>query len=123
MKVLKFGGTSVADGERIANVARLVTAGTAAPLVVVSALGGVTDLLLELSAAARGQDRVAVDGALSRLRAQHETALDTLRLRGEARERCQRQIASELLRLGDLSVGVSLLGGLSPRISDSIAAV
>src|SRR5258706_2270406 len=123
MKVLRFGGTSVGAGERIATVARIVTAEKPAPLVVVWARGGVTDLLLELSAAARGKDRVAVDGALSRLRAQHETAVDTLRLGEEARERCRRQIASELLRLGDLSVGVSLLGELSARISDSIAAV
>ena len=43
MIVMKFGGTSVGSAERIEGVARLVAEYRArAPLVVVSALGGVT---------------------------------------------------------------------------------
>ena len=47
MKVLKFGGTSVANAENIKKVTEIV-ANTDADkaVVVVSALGGVTDLLL-----------------------------------------------------------------------------
>ena len=47
MIVMKFGGTSVADAERIRSVAQIVArhAGRR-PVVVVSALGGVTDLLV-----------------------------------------------------------------------------
>jgi aspartate kinase len=43
--VMKFGGTSVADAAAFKNVARVV-AGEAAPVVVVSAMSGVTDALL-----------------------------------------------------------------------------
>lgn len=57
MIVYKFGGTSVADAERIRAVARLVSRAGEAPVVVVSALGGVTNSLVEL-AEAEGRDAV-----------------------------------------------------------------
>ena len=45
--VMKFGGTSVADAAALENVARIVaTARAASPIVVVSAMSGVTDSLL-----------------------------------------------------------------------------
>jgi aspartate kinase len=121
-KVLKFGGTSVGDGERIARVAELVSRVDEPALVVVSAMGGVTDLLVALASAARAKDRVAVDDALSRIRTRHDTAVIALDLPEDAAARCRGEIATELMRLGDLSVGVSLLAELSPRISDAIAA-
>ena len=48
MKVLKFGGTSVANAENIKKVSKIVSDETSEHVaVVVSALGGVTDLLLQ----------------------------------------------------------------------------
>ena len=49
MKVLKFGGTSVANAENIAKVIAVLKANTTNEqlVVIVSALGGTTDLLLE----------------------------------------------------------------------------
>jgi len=49
MIVMKFGGTSVGSGERIANVARLVLKEKPPVIVVVSALGGVTDKLVGIA--------------------------------------------------------------------------
>lgn len=123
MNVLKFGGTSVGDGERIGRVADLVSERRAETLlVVVSALGGVTDLLLELSRAARGGDRTIAELALVRLGDRHRTALEALELSEDEAGECRDEINREVLRLGDLSTGVSLLGELTPRTSDSIAA-
>jgi len=47
MIVMKFGGTSVGDGKKIKKVAKLVNAETRRTVVVVSAMGGVTDKLIE----------------------------------------------------------------------------
>ena len=57
MKVLKFGGTSVANSKNIQRVKAIVE-GTQAtkPAVVVSALGGVTDLLLNALPRASSRD-------------------------------------------------------------------
>lgn len=47
MKVLKFGGTSVGSAESILNVKKIVESQTEPVIVVVSALGGITDKLIE----------------------------------------------------------------------------
>ena len=78
--VLKFGGTSVADAAAIGRVARIVRAASdgARPVVVTSALSGVTDGLLEAVRAASGGD---ADGALRMaedLLARHRGVADSL---------------------------------------------
>ena len=49
MKVLKFGGTSVASSERIRHVADLITANDEPKIVVLSAMAGTTNTLVEIS--------------------------------------------------------------------------
>ncbi len=49
MKVLKFGGTSVANAKSLINVVNIIKEAEGQKLVVVSALGGITDLLVEMS--------------------------------------------------------------------------
>lgn len=50
MIVMKFGGTSVGSAERIANAANIVKSRYAKnPIVVVSAVGGVTDSLINMA--------------------------------------------------------------------------
>jgi aspartate kinase len=61
MVVLKFGGTSVADAEAIARVVAIVGARRGPRTVVVSALAGATDALLDIAAVA------AMDAARARL--------------------------------------------------------
>jgi len=49
MIVMKFGGSSVADGDRIKNVAGIIQSEKRPRVVVVSAMGGVTDSLVEIA--------------------------------------------------------------------------
>ena len=54
VRVLKFGGTSVGSGERIRRVATIIAntlqdAETSFPIVVVSAMSGITDQLLRIA--------------------------------------------------------------------------
>ena len=49
MKVMKFGGTSVGTPERMKNVASLVTASGEPTFVVLSAMSGTTNTLIEIS--------------------------------------------------------------------------
>ena len=56
MKVLKFGGTSVANAESLSNVLEIVKKQTFPIVVVVSALGGITDLLMEMLSLAQSGD-------------------------------------------------------------------
>lgn len=123
MLVMKFGGTSVGNGERILAAGRLVAERRGgAPLAVVSAMGGVTDALLAFSVAAKAGDRAEGGRALELLGAKHRSAVDTMSLPGTVAARLRESIDRELLRLGELLTGVALLGELSPRTSDAIAA-
>lgn len=67
MKIMKFGGTSVGRPERMHQVAQLVTADNEAKIVVLSAVSGTTNALVEIGsllAAARREDAKAKIAAL-----------------------------------------------------------
>ena len=56
MKVLKFGGTSVGSAVSLGNISRIVGSREEGEVVVVSALGGVTDKLISASRMAERGD-------------------------------------------------------------------
>ena len=69
MKILKFGGSSVATPESILRVKDIVSSRSEPPIVVVSALGGVTDQLIRASKLAEaGEDGFRAELAVLRER-------------------------------------------------------
>jgi aspartate kinase len=77
--VCKFGGTSVADPAAIARLVEIIRGRVAErPVVVVSALAGVTDALLALADPVRAGDPEAVDAAIDALYARHESTARAL---------------------------------------------
>jgi len=72
MRVLKFGGTSVADGDAIDRVVAIIGGRPGPRVVVVSALAGVTDALLALAGTVV-TDRAAAHAMLAALIARHTT--------------------------------------------------
>jgi aspartate kinase len=75
MRVLKFGGTSVADAAAIARVVEIVSGREGARTVVVSALAGTTDALLEMARRAP-HDLDAALSWLAALSARHRGVAD-----------------------------------------------
>jgi len=74
--VMKFGGTSVADAERICAVAGIVRERLdRRPVVVLSAMGGVTDLLERAVQVARGGEPDGLEPLLAELERGHRWAL------------------------------------------------
>ncbi len=79
--VLKFGGTSVGSAGRIRDVACLVAKRGGDPcVVVVSAMGGVTDELVGLKISSSERNREAAERAKADLADRHRRTLDQLRL-------------------------------------------
>jgi len=73
MIVAKFGGTSVTDADAIRRLIEIVRSRLGArPVVVVSALAGVTDGLLHLAYQCGRGDTPALDGSVAALRERHE---------------------------------------------------
>ncbi len=122
--VLKFGGTSLGSAERIRDVARLVAARGGDPCVVVaSAMGGVTDLLVGLKISLSGRDREAAGRARAILAQRHEEAVGGLDLPAAERAALNESVAAELRRVEEISSGVLLLEEISPRTSDALLSV
>jgi aspartate kinase len=121
--VMKFGGTSVGSAERIGAVAALVRERLSRrPLVVVSALGGVTDQLIEGAHRAMRRDTGA-DDVLERLRHRHLVAVDALLPSGPDRDRLRAHVESVLGELRVLYRGVHYLGELTARSLDAISGM
>ncbi len=120
IRVAKFGGSSVGTPERIREVVRLVAAmpETVRPVVVSSALGGVTDGLLAAIAAAKGRtgEHRAILGAL---RTRHADALNALALDAE-RDTVGAALTTTFDGVAELLYGVYLLRECTPRFQDAI---
>ena len=79
MIVSKFGGTSVADADAIRRLAAIIAARAGErPLVVVSALAGVTDALLALTSVVHARTSDELVAAVDALVARHETVAEGL---------------------------------------------
>jgi aspartate kinase len=100
--VCKFGGTSVADAAAIRRLIAIVAARVRErPLVVVSALSGVTDGLLGLGAAVHMGDAAALDAAIDGLVRRHETVAGELAGAGPAVETVRADAAALRSSLAD----------------------
>src|SRR5437762_1983060 len=123
MIVVKFGGTSVGAVPQIGQAARIVhSMRESKPVVVVSAMGGVTDLLLQAGEAAVTGQTQQRDDKLWEIRSRHDRAINELfKNRSVVHELqdTQRVIWEEIQKV---FTGVSLLREMSPRSRDLISS-
>ena len=126
MVVQKFGGTSVADPDAIARLIGIVrqarTRDGRGPAVVVSAMSGVTDALLNIAATAGASK---TDDALARvqqLRERHLTTARTL-VNGDGLTPLLAGIADQFDELVAVVRALAVLREVSPRTLDVVAAM
>lgn len=121
MIVVKFGGTSVGDAEAIERAAAITRSRLArVPVVVVSALGGTTDALLEIAEqAAHGQLIVALRG-VEGVRERHLREAGRL-LPSDAADEVRCELSALCDELASLAEALSVLGHATPRSLDAIA--
>lgn len=119
MKILKFGGSSVASSERIQKVLKLVSENSKQEriVVVVSAFQGVTDHLIEIGKNASNGDASYLDG-FSALKDRHQRTIRELISHEPAG--FQKEIDSRFKELEDVLHGVYLIRELSLRTLDVI---
>jgi aspartate kinase len=124
--VMKFGGSSVADGERILHVARIISEMRRQGdeiVVVTSALGGVTDTLIGVAKRlSRVEDELKILETTIRLRDQHtQTARDAIG-DSEIIASVEDVITLRMDELEKALIGVSHLGELTDRTLDYITS-
>ena len=121
MKVLKFGGTSVANAKNITLVKDIVANNKSDNIVVVvSALGGITDLLLETADSASKQSET-YKNILIEIENRHLQAAREL-IPINSQSRVLSKVKSELNTLETLLEGAYLIGEITPRLSDKIVS-
>ena len=122
--VQKFGGTSVADPDAIVRLIEIVRRARVrdggGPAVVVSAMSGVTDALLNLAACA-GASRV--DDALARVQQLRERHLTTARTLVPRSEPLCVEIEAQFDELTAVVKALAVLREVSPRTLDVVAAM
>ncbi|MBO2545217.1 aspartate kinase [Salegentibacter sp. BDJ18] len=78
MKVLKFGGTSVGSVESIRNVKNILASREGKKVLVLSAMAGVTNKLVEITENIKLEDHSVINSIIAELKQKHETTIDEL---------------------------------------------
>ncbi len=119
---MKFGGTSVADAQRIRAVADVVGRHVdRRPVVVVSALGGVTDRLVEAVGVAGEGDLERLDPIVSDIERRYRWAASAVETTAR-RHSLELEIADAFEDLRSRLRSVRILGEGTPRTIDGIYA-
>jgi aspartate kinase len=124
MIVCKFGGTSVGDSEAIARTVGIVRSKLERePVVVVSALAGTTNRLIEIAEqAAKGELIVALT-ICEELRARHFATITELLGTHASHDEVAADTGAMFDELAHLAEALSVLGHLTPRSHDAVASI
>jgi aspartate kinase len=123
MIVMKFGGTSVQDetaiGRSIQAVLRHLNR---QPVVVLSAMAGVTNSLLKIADLAHSGDREGAEAISAQLRDHHLAVAGRL-LSGSGLAEVEGRLLGFFAEIANLIQGLYLLGESSPRTKDALASL
>ena len=121
MKVMKFGGTSVGSVESILNLKKIVEAEQTPVIVVVSALGGITDKLIATSQMALHGDETWKD-EFEAMKQRHHDMVTAIIAEGPKREALLSTLDDLFEQLRSIYYGVYLIHDLSPKTQATIVS-
>jgi aspartate kinase len=123
--VIKFGGTSVGDADRVANAIDIVAERRDLhPIVVVSALAGVTNDLVAATEAARSSDIERVNQIVNAIRQRHEdVAMRLVQQKFDFFESFIKQLDKHIEQIHTILRGIALLGEITLRAKDKVVAI
>ena len=121
MKVMKFGGTSVGSVESILSLKKIVEAEEEQVIVVVSALGGITDKLIATSQLALQGDEAWKDEFEAMLQRHHDM-VDTIITDSQKRTALLLTLDELFEQLRSIYYGVFLIHDLSPKTQAAIVS-
>ena len=118
---MKFGGTSVGSAESILSVKKIVEKQTEPVIVVVSALGGITDKLIKTSQMAVGGDAL-YQKSFGEIAERHTEMIHAILPASEERDKLMTVVRELLEELRSIYQGVYLIRDLSPKIQAAIVS-
>lgn len=118
---MKFGGTSVGSVNSILNVKKIVESQKEPVIVVVSALGGITDKLIRTSQIAASGD-MTYEEEFQEIVCRHNHMINSIIPEGERKEELLLIVNALLNELKDIYQGLYLIKDLSPKTSAAIVS-
>jgi aspartate kinase len=121
--VMKFGGSSVASGENIRHVSDIVTQyakNDCKVAVVVSALAGVTNSLVETAEQARKSDEKHIQNFTANLSKKHFTAISTAITSKQIQNEVTEVTEKTITELEKVLTGICYVGELTPKSKDYV---
>ena len=118
---MKFGGSSVGSIPSILNVKQIVESQKEPVIVVVSALGGITDKLIRTSQLAVAGD-MAYEEEFREIVRRHNEMIDAVIPEGSRKEELALMVNALLDELKDIYQGLYLIKDLSPKTSAAIVS-
>jgi aspartate kinase len=115
MKIMKFGGTSVGKPERMRQVSQLITADSEPKIVVLSALSGTTNALVEIGHAISSGERAKAKELIDKLEAHYASFINTLVTKEKSLTKA-RSIAAEHFEFLNIILKISFSEALSKDI-------
>ena len=115
---MKFGGTSVGSASSILSVKKIVEAQQEPTIIVVSALGGITDKLIHTSKIAASGDP-SYENEFRKIVYRHVEMVKEVFPAGEEQALLQRQVGELLNELKDIFQGIYMIKDLSQKTSDT----
>jgi aspartokinase/homoserine dehydrogenase 1 len=125
LKTMKFGGTSVGSAEAMEQVAAILESELAEGhqlAVVVSAMSGVTDMLIASVKQAIEGDKWGFLSISQDIRDKHEDAINELISAGALRESVLQRVHALIDKHQELCHAIAILGEATPRIWDAIVS-
>jgi aspartokinase/homoserine dehydrogenase 1 len=122
LEVWKFGGASLADAAAVSHAVSLVRAHRGPLVVVVSALAGVTDLLLDGARRSVAGEREAASAAAASFLRRHRDLAHALVPAGAARNRLLSSADAQAREYREIAHAMAALADLSSRASDTLVA-
>lgn len=124
---MKFGGTSMGSAERIASVAHIVRSSISReemPIVVVSAMSGVTNLLLDAAySAVQGEPSEKREKILKKLKFQHMETAELLVQDAYQRRQIDTFLRLEFDHLREFLSAIAIIRELSPLSHDEVVSL
>ena len=121
MKVMKFGGTSVGSASAMLKVKEIVERSTENTVVVVSAMGGITDRLIKTAVMA-SEGSTSYTDELQIIIEKHHTAIAELLGTSDRAKNVTEKVDAMLDELSNIYKGVYLIKDLSAKTKDTIVS-
>ena len=121
MKIMKFGGTSVGSVDSIQKVKQIVESEKDSVIVVVSALGGITDQLIRTATMATRGD-IAYEAEFDGMVRRHDEMIQQVIPSGNKKRALEKKIHALLDELKDIYQGLYLLKDISSNMEDTVVS-